>query len=127
MAAVYPHLALPFAFAARGVVVSGVTPVRYVPVTEQDSLAEIGDCVELTLRTEQGQRRTLPEYGRPQSLAFTQDRELARAQVQAAVDLAEPRVRALVQQGELDPDDQGLLRLLTMYELELTEGEVLDQ
>jgi hypothetical protein len=108
-----PHLSLPFRFELlRG-------GQRAVPVTEQDSYDEIGDCVELTLRTEQGQRQNLPAFGRPQTLAFTQDRELARAQVQQTVDDAEPRVQAIVQQGDFDPADPGVLRLLTMYEIEV--------
>lgn len=84
-------------------------------VTEQDSFAEIGDCVELAVRFEQGDRRTVPGYGRPRSLAFTTDDDLARAQIQQTIDDAEPRVRALVNSAR-DRDDPGLLRILTMYE-----------
>ena len=91
MAVENPHFSLPFRFdALRG---GGAE----IPVTEEDSYAEIGDGVELVLRTEQGQRRTLPEFGRPQSLAFMADRTLAQAIVQQTVDDADPRVRALVQ------------------------------
>lgn len=105
-----PHFALPFRFVPRGA--GGVAAA----VTEQDSLAEIGDCVELAVRFEQGDRRTLPGYGRPRALAFTTDPDLARAQIHQAIDDAEPRVRALLTQSIFDTDDPGLLRILTTYE-----------
>jgi hypothetical protein len=104
-----PHFDLPFRFVARGA--GGVQAA----VVEQDSLAEIGNAVELVVRFEQGDRRTLPGYGRPRTLAFTTDPELARAQIQQAIDDAEPRVRALVT-AAFDSTDPGLLRILTMYE-----------
>jgi hypothetical protein len=112
----YPHFSLPFRFAqGAGELV--------IPATEQDSAEELGDCVELTLRTEQGQRRTLPGFGRPQTLAFMTDRELARAVVQQTIDDAEPRVRPYVQRADLLPRDPGLLRLLAMYEMEVEPEE----
>ena len=104
-----PHFSLPFR------VEYGRGARAVIPVTEQDSLAEIGDCVELALRFEQGDRRTLPGYGRPRALAFTTDEDLARAGVQQAIDDAEPRVRPLVTAAH-ESDDPGLLRILTMYE-----------
>jgi len=105
-----PHFGIPFQFArARG-------GIKYVPVTEQDSIQEIGDCVELILRTVQGQRQTIPEFGRPETLEFTADRELARVQTQAAVDLSEPRVQTVIYAPPVDPADQGLLRLMAMYD-----------
>lgn len=104
-----PHFSLPF----RVEYGRGIRAV--IPVTEQDSLAEIGDCVELVLRFEQGDRRTLPGYGRPRTLAFTTDPDLARAGVQSAIDDAEPRVRSLVS-AAYESEDPGLLRILTMYE-----------
>ncbi len=105
-----PHFSLPFRLQGASFAVS-----------EQDTIDEIADCVELILRTEQGQRATLPAFGRPEMLAFTTDRELARVQVQQAIDDSEPRVRATVQRGDLDPRDPGVLRLLAMYELEGAE------
>jgi hypothetical protein len=105
---VRPHFDLPFRFdTSRGIAVAAVV--------EQDSLAEVGNAVELCLRFEQGQRRAMPSYGRPRSLAFTTDAQLAASQVQATVDEAEPRVRALAR-GAFDLEDPGLLRILTMYE-----------
>jgi phage baseplate assembly protein W len=106
-----PHWSLPFRFERLR------TGEARIPVTEQDSIAEIRDCVELILRTEVGERGTLPGFGRPQSLAFTTDREVARIEVQTAIDDSEPRVRALVEAGELDLADPGVLRLLAMYEM----------
>jgi hypothetical protein len=104
-----PHFSLPFR------VEYGRGARAVIPVTEQDSLVEIGDCVELVVRFEQGDRRSLPGYGRPRSLAFTTDPDLARAQIQQAIDDAEPRVRALVA-AAYESEDPGLLRILTMYE-----------
>lgn len=110
-----PHFSLPFRFEpTRG---GG----QVIPVTEQDSAAQLGDCVELILRTVQGERRTLPDFGRPPTLEFILDRELARAQVQQAINDQEPRVRAFLQRGMLDPDDPGMLRLLAMYEAHVEE------
>ena len=111
----YPHFSLPFRFdELRG-------GERTVSVTEQDSAEEVGDCVELILRTEQGQRQTMPGFGRPESLAFTTDRQLVQSQVQNTVDEHEPRVRAVIQQADLDVNDPGLVRLLAMYELDVRE------
>lgn len=104
-----PHFELPFR------VEYGRGARAVIPVTEQDSLAEIGDCVELAVRFEQGDRRTLPGYGRPRALTFTTDPDLSRAQIQQTIDDAEPRVRALVS-AAFESDDPGLLRILTMYE-----------
>lgn len=105
------HFGLPFRFEQLR---SGE---QVIAVTEQDTTAEIADCVELTLRSEQGERRTLPSYGRPQMLAFTHDRDLAQSVIQQTILDAEPRVRALVEQAAIDPEDEGLLRLLAMWDL----------
>jgi hypothetical protein len=104
-----PHFDLPFR------VEYGRGGQATIPVTEQDSLAEIENACELALRFEQGDRRTLPGYGRPRSLAFTTDPDLARAQIQPTIDDAEPRMRALVLSMR-DLDDPGLIRILAMYE-----------
>jgi hypothetical protein len=111
-----PHFSLPFRFETW----HGET---VIPATEQDGADELGDCVELALRTEQGQRRTLPGFGRPETLAFMTDRELARSLVQQTIDDAEPRVKPFVQQAALDLADPGVARLLTMYESEVEEEE----
>jgi len=112
-----PHFSLPFRFVGMR---SGE---QVIPTVEDGSLDELGDCVELTLRTEQGQRRTIPAFGRPQTLAFMTDRELARSVVQQAVDESEPRVAAYVQSADIDPADPGLHRILTMYEVEVEATE----
>ena len=87
-----------------------------IPTVDQDSTRAIGNCVELAVRYEQGDRRTLPSFGRPRVLAFTTDREMARVQIQQTIDDWEPRVRSIVRNAPLDPDDPGLLRILAMYE-----------
>jgi phage baseplate assembly protein W len=112
-----PHWSMPFRFE---VLRSGE---QIVPVNEQDTVADVADCVELTLRTEQGERRTLPEFGRPQMLAFTTNRELAAGMVQQAITDAEPRARALVEAAPVDPSDEGLLRLLAMWDLDMEGSE----
>jgi phage baseplate assembly protein W len=112
----FPHFALPFRF-------DRFANELVVPVNEQDTVEELGDSVELLLRTEQGQRRTLPGFGRPQSLAFMGDRELARSLVQSTVNEWEPRVQAFVQQGDFDMQDPGVVRLLAMYEISVEQEE----
>lgn len=107
-----PHFSLPFRFERQ------MDGTYQVPVTEQDTLEEIGDCVELILRVEQGERGTLPGFGRPEMLRFTTDRDLARSMVQQAIDEYEPRAQASVTREDLDLNDEGVLRLLTMYGLE---------
>jgi phage baseplate assembly protein W len=110
-----PHFSLPFRFERLA------DGTQRTAVTEQDTALEIGDAVELTLRTIQGERATLPGFGRPESLLFTLDRDLARSMVQEAIDDAEPRVRALVEAAPIDTQDPGLLRLIALYDI--GEGE----
>lgn len=83
-------------------------------MNEQDSSDDVADCVEMTLRTVQGERRTLPSFGRSDLLEFTTDRDLAQAQVQQAVDDAEPRARAYVERDDAEAD-AGILRLRAMW------------
>ena len=84
-----PHFTLPFTFAPDGV--GGLV----ANVCEQESVAEIGACAEAILRTVQGQRTTLVDFGRPE-LEFNTDPELVRATLAAALVEWEPRVQALV-------------------------------
>ena len=112
MATPNPHFSLPFRFEFS----AGET---VIPVNEEGTLDELGDCVELILRTEQGQRRKMPAFGRSEALAFMTDRALARSLVQQAVDESEPRVSPLVQSADIDPADPGMHRILTMYEVEV--------
>lgn len=106
-----PHFSLPFRFERLS------DGRQRVAVTEQDTADEIGDCVELTVRTVQGERGTLPDFGRPETLEFIVDRNLARSLVQQSIDDAEPRVRAVVEAAPLDTQDPGLLRLRALYEM----------
>ena len=89
MATDLPHFTLPFQFVSDGV--GGLV----ANVCEQESVAEIGACAEAILRTVQGQRTTLPDFGRPQ-LEFNTDPELVRATLAAALLEWEPRLEALV-------------------------------
>ena len=84
-----PHFTLPFQFVSDGA--GGLT----AQVCEQESEAEISACCEAILRTVQGQRTTLVDFGRPQ-LEFNADPELVRATLAAALLEWEPRVQALV-------------------------------
>lgn len=84
--------------------------------TEQDTPAEVADCVEVIIRTTAGERAQLPGFGRPDSLEFGTGVDLARAQLQTAIDESEPRARAVVE-GDYDPNDPGVMRLRAMYEL----------
>jgi hypothetical protein len=103
------HFALPFRFAGAG--------DRQAATTEQDTVAEIADCVELTVRTVAGQRLTLPTFGRPETLEFATDADLAAAQLEAAIDEAEPRARPIVE-GDYDPTDPAVLRLRALFQPE---------
>ena len=89
MAVDIPHFSLPFAFVSDGV--GGLVAA----VDDQESVAEIGACCEAILRTVQGQRTTLPDFGRPE-LEFNADPDLVRATLAAALVEWEPRVQALV-------------------------------
>jgi phage baseplate assembly protein W len=78
-----PHFSLPFRF-ARGAAV----------VVEQDSPAEIADCVQAILRYTPGSRLELPTFGLPDQ-AFLQGGADAE-QVTAAIAQWEPRADATV-------------------------------
>lgn len=66
-----------------------------VATVEQDSRAEIEDCVEAVLRTIFGTRIDAPEFGIPDE-TFTQQEPSPSAEVYlAAVEEAEPRARLL--------------------------------
>ena len=93
----YPHFTLPFAWTQDAL--GGLSAA----VAEQESIAEIGTCVEAIIRTVQGQRTTLPEFGVPQ-LEFNPNPEVAAAAVASAVLEHEPRVEALVSAGWDDDD-----------------------
>jgi phage baseplate assembly protein W len=93
----YPHFALPFQWGiADG---GGVAAIE----VEQESLDEIGGCVEAILRTTVGQRTTLPDFGRPE-LEFNTSPEVVRAQLADALLEFEPRVEALITAAPSDDD-----------------------
>lgn len=73
-----PQFAVPFS------VVDGT-----VQEIEQDSLEEVGDCIEAILRTPEGSRIDAPDFGRP-DLVFTQ--------VGARAVNAEPYLRVIEEQ-----------------------------
>lgn len=104
------HFAVPFRFAQDR------TGRAQAATTRQDEPAEVADCVELIVRTTAGERATLPGFGHPDSLEFGVGVDLARAQLQAAIDESEPRVRSILE-GDYDPTDPGVIRLRAMYEL----------
>ena len=85
----FPHFTLPFQFVPSGA--GGLAAA----VAEQESIDEIGTCVEVVIRTVQGQRTTLPDFGVPE-LEFNTDPELTAAAVRSAVIEWEPRAEALV-------------------------------
>ena len=98
-----PHLALPFTWTR------GLGGTLTAAVTEQESTDELADCAAAIIRTVQGQRSTLPDFGRPQ-LEFASSVELTNAALAGALLEWEPRLSALVT-GELDPDDPELQRI----------------
>lgn len=98
MAVEYPHFTLPFQFVPAGA--GGLAAA----VAEQESIAEIGTCVEAIIRTVQGQRTSLPDFGIPQ-VEFNTDADATAATVAACVLEYEPRVEALIA-ATIDPYDE---------------------
>lgn len=93
-----PHFTLPFQWALAP---EGGLAAREC---EQESLEEIGACCEAILRTVQGQRTTLPQFGRPQ-LEFNTNAQVVRATLTQALREFEPRVAPLVTAAS-SPDDE---------------------
>jgi hypothetical protein len=104
------HFAIPFRFERTR------DGRAHAATTLQGSEAEIADCVELVVRTRAGERSTLPGFGRPDRLEFSPSAELARSQLQLAIEDAEPRARPIVE-GDFDPTDPAVMRLRAMFEL----------
>jgi hypothetical protein len=107
-----PHLGLPFRVEGNA-----------FAVTEQDTADEVADCVELALRTVQGERRTLSSFGRPDHLEFISDRDLAQAEIEQTIEDAEPRARGYVERDDSQAD-QGILRLKAMWAWTQQGGDV---
>jgi hypothetical protein len=93
-----PHLVLPFQWATAGT--GGLAALE----CEQESAEEIGSCAEAIIRTVQGQRSSLPSFGRPQ-LEFNTSAATTRAVLAQALRDQEPRVEALVT-AEPSPGDE---------------------
>lgn len=98
MATDRPHFALPFQFAPAS---TGGLAAREV---EQESVEEIGACCEAIIRTVQGQRTTLPAFGRPQ-LEFNMEPQLTSVALASALREFEPRVEPLVSSAPSADDD----------------------
>lgn len=93
-----PHFTLPFQWATAP---AGGLCAREC---EQESATEIAACAEAIIRTVQGQRTTLPNFGRPQ-LEFNTSAEMTRAVLGQVLRDQEPRVEALVS-AEPSHDDE---------------------
>jgi hypothetical protein len=109
------HFAVPFRFVrarAGGGLAAATNP--------EGSTEEIADCVEMALRTVQGQRTSLPTFGRPDSLEFANDPAVVAAGLAVTIDDAEPRARGVVD-GEHDPRDPGAMRIQAMFSLTYIE------
>lgn len=100
MAVEIPHFALPFTWAS-----SSGGPGLAAAEVEQESIDEIGACVEAVLRTVAGQRTTLPDFGRPE-LEFNTSAEVVRAQLAQALLDWEPRVQALIDAAPSETDNE---------------------
>jgi phage baseplate assembly protein W len=93
-----PHFALPFQWstAAGG----GLAALE----VEQESMDEISACCEAIIRTVQGQRTSLPTFGRP-ALEFNEDPALTSSVLTQALQEFEPRVAPLISAAPDDADD----------------------
>jgi phage baseplate assembly protein W len=94
----FPHFRLPFQW---GPAQGGLAAQE----VEQESIDEIGGCVEAVLRTVAGQRTTLLDFGRPE-LEFNTQPEVVRAQLAAAILEWEPRVESLISAYPDDSDPE---------------------
>jgi hypothetical protein len=92
-----PHFTLPFQFVSAG---SGTAAAA---VAEQESTDEIAACCEAVIRTVQGQRSSMPQFGRPE-YEFNTDPDFVRSSLAAALLEFEPRVESLID-AEPDTDD----------------------
>lgn len=90
-----PHFSLPLRFEGGR-----------LAVTEQDSIEEIGDCVETVLRYRPGDRDDEPEFGTPDQ-AF--EREVG-PEIEAAIAEWEPRADTTVDE-ERDLLDDAISRV----------------
>ena len=110
-----PHFTVPFQWARnpRGGLQAGTV--------EQESTAEIAGCCESILRTVQGQRTSLPEFGRPE-LEFS-DPAFSQSAVASALVAFEPRVESLVTATPDDDDPEIQLVRALIAPSDSAEGE----
>jgi phage baseplate assembly protein W len=83
-----PHFDLPFRF------VGSTTTNKSAAVVEQNSFADIADCVEAIVRTPLGFRNDAPEFGFP-DLEFL-EQPIVSEDVVELVQAQEPRARVLI-------------------------------
>lgn len=102
MATAVPHFAYPFRFGPPAA------------TTEQDSLAEIADCVVVILLCPETFRVELPEFGLPDPTFSTPIVDLNV--IRTAVERWEPRAAVLLEE---DPDllDQLIVRVQALVQL----------
>lgn len=111
-----PHFTIPFQW--------GRSPLGGLQVltVEQDSTSEIAGCCEAILRTVQGQRTSMPEFGRPE-LEFS-DPEFSQSAVASALVTFEPRVESLVTANPDDDDPEIQLVQALIAPSDGTEGDM---
>jgi predicted component of type VI protein secretion system len=114
--AVIPHFRVPFQIGAFGAAV----------VVEQNSLTDIGKCVEAIVKTRVGQRAEVPGFGIP-DLTFTTDRSAAGDVIAAQIEAWEPRAEIEVTSRVSPSDDsQRNLTVLVKAKAEVVNYGVLD-
>jgi phage baseplate assembly protein W len=79
-----PHLKVPFAVTGKS-----------AGVVEQDSRAEVDQCVIAVLKTQRGSRLEAPEFGIPDETFTTQTPAPTADVYLAAIEEAEPRARVV--------------------------------
>lgn len=94
-----PHLRVPLHFAG--------TTVPKLELVEQDSEAEIAQCVEAVLRHHVGHRPEQPEFGITEQAFVPHTPDNANREILNAVDRWEPRAEVTVTQ-QFDANDQSL-------------------
>lgn len=82
-----PHFDLPFHFDEEG----------HPHAVEQDTTQDVAVCVEAVVRTTQGQRQELPDFGIEDPL-FKQN-GLNTSNLRTSVEKWEPRVEAAIEEG----------------------------
>lgn len=75
--------------------------------TVQDSVDQVTDCVEVILRTRQGERPLIPDFGRP-DVEFEDDEETITSLLQDAVDTFEKR-RDVEIDASFDAENPGVV------------------